>query len=207
MRILYHIFALYDNIGAMTIYSDDKQLMRCIREGDIKAFDNLFRRYYPKLLAYATQFVDGPEAENVVQDIMLSLWERRLEINLKHSVSTYLHSAVKNKCYTLITRGHVKEKVVSAIRLSLIEEALDTDPYTLRELGINLQKAICDLPDHLRTTFELSRLEGKKYAEIAEIQHVSVKTVEYRVAQAIRILRTRLSDYLPLLGLLLTLDN
>lgn len=187
--------------------SDDKQLMRCIKGGDINAFDNLFRRYYPKLLAYATQFVDGPEAENVVQDIMLSLWERRKDINLKHSVSTYLHSAVKNRCYTLITRGHVKEKVVSVIRLSMIEEALDADPYTLRELGINLQKAICDLPEHLRITFEMSRIEGKKYAEIAEIQHISIKTVEYRVAQAVRILRVNLADYLPLLGFFLTLDN
>ena len=94
----------------MALYSDDKQLMMSIRNGDIDSFDTLFRRYYPKLLAYATQFVDGPEAENVVQDIMLSLWERR------------------------------------EVRLSLIEEAFDTDPYTLRELGINLQKAICDLP-------------------------------------------------------------
>jgi RNA polymerase sigma-70 factor (ECF subfamily) len=84
------------------------------------------------------------------------------------------------------------------MKLTLIDESIAPCPYTVKELNINLQKAIYDLPDHLRSTFELSRLEGKKYTEIAEIQHISVKTVEYRISQALKILKTRLSEYLTL---------
>ena len=181
----------------MTSYPDDIHLMTEIRSGNKDAFNRLFRRYYPKLLAYATRFVDGQEAENVVQDVMMSVWERRDRIDLRHSTSTYLYSAVRNRCLTLTTRGIVKEKMVSSMRISLIDESI-APSYLVRELNINLQKAIYDLPDHLRSTFELSRIEGKKYTEIAEIQHISVKTVEYRISQALKILRTRLSEYLTL---------
>ena len=85
------------------------------------------------------------------------------------------------------------------MKLTLIDESIALPcPYTVKELNINLQKAIYDLPDYLRSTFERSRLEGKKYTEIAEIQHISVKTVEYRISQALKILKTRLSEYLTL---------
>ena len=148
----------------MTSLTDDIRLMTEMRDGSKTAFNRLFRRYHPKLLAYATLFVDGQEAENVVQDVMLSIWERRQTLTLRHSLCTYLHSAVRNRCLTITARGLVEGKALSAMKLTLIDESIAPPcPYTVKELNINLQKAIYDLPDHLRSTFELSRIEGKKY--------------------------------------------
>lgn len=183
---------------------DDRTLFDRIRGGqDTKAYDVLFRRYYPVLLCYASQFVLSEDAENIVQDVLLYLWEKRSRINLKFSLSTYLHSAVKNRCYTLISRNDTRGRIISEVRLSIIEEAGTLNEYDIRELRTKLYSAINALPPNLREAFEKSRFEGLTYKEIAAKLSVSPKTIEYRVAQAIRMLRTSLVDYLPFLLLIL----
>ncbi len=188
--------------------SEDKILFDRIKNGrDTDAYDKLFRRWYPSLVAYACNFVDDPDAENAVQDVMLTLWEKASGINIKESVSSYLFTCVKFKCLNLIGRGQVKEKVVSAIRMSIMDSTMDTDFYTIKELSVKLQSALCELSDVQRQAFEMNRFDNKTYEEIAREQGVSVKTVEYRISQAIKKLRETLKDYLPLLALLLAIPH
>ncbi|MBI2615354.1 MAG: sigma-70 family RNA polymerase sigma factor, partial [Gemmatimonadetes bacterium] len=66
-----------------------------------------------------------------------------------------------------------------------------------QEMDVALAQAVAQLPDRCREAFELSRLHGLKYAEIAQVLEISVKTVEAQMGKAIRVLRERLAPWLP----------
>ena len=79
------------------------------------------------------------------------------------------------------------------------KENYDLDPVYMKELMKLTEEAIERLPPQYREFFVLHRFEGKSYKEIADFLCVSPKTVDYRIQQALKLLRIRLKDYLPLL--------
>ena len=89
----------------------DKQLYISMQQGNKKAFDTLFIRYYAMLCAFARSFVSLEDAEEVVQDTMLQIWENRKINHIDSSVHHYLFKAVKNKCYTLMTRNSLRFQI------------------------------------------------------------------------------------------------
>lgn len=86
----------------------DKQLYISMQQGNKKAFDTLFIKYYAMLCAFARSFVSLEDAEEVVQDTMLQIWENRKTNHIDSSVHHYLFKAVKNKCYTLMTKNSLR---------------------------------------------------------------------------------------------------
>lgn len=164
------------------------------------AFCTLYRKYYRSLTAFAMHILESrEEAENTVQDVMMDLWKRRKSININISVSSFLYSAVKNKCITRKNHGQVDKKYISSLRLSMLEDGFLEyhDFYSHREIRIILQKTLDAMPEAQRTAFKLSRVEARSYNEIAEMTGVSEKTVEYRISQALRKLRLALADFMP----------
>lgn len=181
---------------------EDKYLYDRMKQGDSSAFDTLFRRHYPALCAYAGRFVRPSDAENIVQDVMLNLWEKRGETVIRNAFTTYLYTSVKNRCVNLINRGIVMEKVLNAVQLSMRDQFENPELYIHGELTGKLSEALAKLPETYRSAFEKNRFDNMSYKEIAQESGVSVKTIEYRISQAIRLLRVELKEYLPLLALL-----
>ena len=175
---------------------DDRQLFQLIRQGDKDAFDRLFRRWYPQLVVYASRFITREEAENAVQDVMLKVWRSAAATSVPDTVSTYLHTAVRNRCLNIISRQKTHERYNSTVRLSIMESVDNYEYISARELGAALGKALGALSEEQRHTFEQSRLRGLKYSEIAEADGVSAKTVEYRISQALKKLRLALAEWL-----------
>lgn len=175
---------------------NDRQLFELIRKGNRGAFDSLFRRWYPQLVAYACRFVSREDAENVVQDVMLALWKRASVISITSSLSSYLHSAVRNRCLNILDRQQNLERYNSAVRLSVMEVADSHGYASARELSALLGKALGELSEEQRRTFESTRLRGLKYSEAAAEEGVSVKTIEYRMSQALKKLRLALADWI-----------
>ena len=177
------------------IQTDKVLLERICKKSDMAAFDMLFRRYYPLLQAYASQFVDWDNAGSVVQDVMLYLWEKRSSINVRNSVSTFLYTAVKYNCLSLINRGLIGRKVMDSLRLSLIEEVEPVDfDKNVYKIQRRLDSVLEKLPEPQRIVFRMNRFEGLSYKKIASELGVSVKTVEYRMSQALEKLRDGFSD-------------
>ncbi|MBO6170125.1 MAG: RNA polymerase sigma-70 factor [Bacteroidales bacterium] len=176
--------------------NSDIELFRRIGRGDRYAFDSLFRKWYPSLVAFAEGFLEREEAENAVQDVMMRLWSGAAGIELRSSVSSYLFTAVRNRCLNAMERREIQQKYISAVRLSIMEAVAPTDLHSMKEINIHLQSSLRELPPEQREAFELSRFEGLKYEEIAARTGVSVKTVEYRISQALKTLRAALSDWL-----------
>ncbi len=177
----------------------DRQLYIGIKNGDKKAFDELFRRHYAGLCAFAAQIVPLSEAENIVQDIFLSVWEKKDGITLQHNISTYLYASVRYKCLTLNSRNDTKARVYDMLYSTFADNKVENDGLFIKELSAKLHEALDALPEKYRVAFMKNRFEDMSYKEIAKAENISVKTVEYRISQALKLLRVSLADYLPLL--------
>ena len=184
--------------------------------GDEQAFDTVYKQYYRGLCAFASQYVTVPESEEIVQDVMMWLWENRKSLVADMSLKSLLFTIVRNKCLNTISHIQVKQQVHERLYAKFQEQFENPDFYigelmalaskAIRELPDEYRKAfeaIRELPDEYRKAFEMNRFEEMTYNEIAERTGVSPKTIAYRISQALKILRTKLKDYIPLLVWLL----
>ena len=171
---------------------------RNIRTLDEDKFSWLYVEYYPAMLAYARNFVTPDDAEEVVQDVMVWLWENRKTVEIKTSLKSYLFRSVRNCCMNRIAHGQAQQRLRKAIFERIQPFYEDTDNYTSEELIKKVEEAFGHLPASYRITFEKSRFEDKTYSEIATELDISVKTVEYRISKALKQLRFELKEYLPL---------
>lgn len=186
-------------LSKLTDNITDEVLFEKIRAGDVKAFDILFMRYYPLLCAYAKQFVDFDDGQEIVQDVMVWFWENSSMQVIESSPKSYLFRAVKNRCLTLINRNELKQRVVGSMYENQQSQYEDPDFYVVEELTRNIEAALSRLPESYREAFEMNRFQSMTYNEIAEKLNVSSKTIDYRIQQALKLLRVELKDYLPLL--------
>lgn len=178
----------------------ESELLTRLLEGERQAFDEIFTRYYTSLCAYANLYVRQTEvAENIVQDLMLWLWENRLELQIRGALSHYLFTSTKNRCLTYLSREALRSNRLSDLRVDVADTFGVPDFYQLEELRQNIRRAVEELPEPYREAFEMNRFENRTYKEIAEELGISAKTVDYRIQQSLKILRVKLKDYLPLI--------
>jgi RNA polymerase sigma-70 factor (ECF subfamily) len=168
-----------------------------LRRGDEAAFDVIFRRWYEPLCGYASRLTDGDmdEAEDLVQQVFVKLWEQRERLNIAWSLKAYLFKTVHNAALNRLRAANTRFKYLE-VNASQLENANVPPDDTASELNERLQKALDLLPPQCRLVFELSRFEELKYREIADQLGISIKTVETQMGKALRILRLQLADYL-----------
>lgn len=165
-------------LSKITDIITDEVLFEKIQAGDVKAFDILFMRYYPLLCAYAKQFVDFDDGQEIVQDVMVWFWENSSMQVIESSPKNYLFRAVKNRCLTLINRNELKQRVVSSMYENQQSQYEDPDFYIVEELTRNIENALSRLPETYREAFKMNRFQSMTYNEIAEKLNVSSKTVD-----------------------------
>ena len=180
---------------------DDSSLIQLLQKGDSQAFENIFRKYYPILCAYARRFVEEEDAEEVGQDTMIWLWEKRQELQIETSLSQYLLKAVYHRALNLIAKQEATRRIETVFYTHHQEMNLDLNEYAIQELSVRIQQAVAALPETYRDTFIMHRFKGMSHKEIAELLEVSPQTVNYRISQATKLLRQQLKDYLPLVVL------
>lgn len=177
----------------------DTSLLTAMQNGDRSAFDMLFQKYYSVLCAYCYRFVRLEDAEEIVQDVMLWLWENRERPIIEYSLKQYLFKAVYHRCMTRIVQNEVKQRADTAYHERMSAMLQDVDIYQINELSRHIQKAINELPPAYKEAFIMHRFRNLSYKEATELLNVSPKTVDYRIQQALKILRVKLKDYLPLI--------
>jgi RNA polymerase sigma-70 factor (ECF subfamily) len=176
---------------------DERELLVRLRAGEEAAYDAIFRQWYAPLVATTTALLrDGGPAEEVVQDVMLELWRRRESITFETSIRAYLFQATRNRALNYLRRQRVEARGEGTIAASMpTPEPADSEAREA-ELNIAIQSAIASLPDRCREVFELSRIQGLKYAEIATELGISVKTVEAQMGKALRVMREQLAPWI-----------
>lgn len=167
------------------------------------ALEKLFRDYYTPLCTFC-QYKFGFEldtAKEAVHTGFIRLWENKDTISAESSVKAYLSKIVTNICLDMLKHDKVKQVHAKQVtQTTSIGSSLQSyNTAELRQLIIDIEHAVGELPDQMRKIFELSRNEGLKYAEIADVLGISVKTVETQMSRALVKLRQKLSPYLTVL--------
>lgn len=166
-------------------------------------FSNIYLTFYPQLVRFATVFVVYEEdAENLIQDLFMGLWERKESLSSIENMNAYMFKLAKNKCLDHIKHKIVKERFVANAQ-SFYEQELTLKMQSLECFDIELaseervekvvSKAINSLPPKCREIFILSRYDGLKYKEISEKLNISVNTVETQMCIALKKLRNSVS--------------
>ena len=173
-------------------------LLSKLQQGDKKAFNALFRKYYPTLCAYTHRFVDLEDAEEIVQDVMLWLWENREILLIESSLSQYLLKMIYHRALNRIAQKEVKYRADTLFYEKNQAMIYDVDFYQIEELTKRIHTAIAALPESYREAFIMHRFKDMSYKEIAELLNISTKTVDYRIQQALKLLRKELKEFLSL---------
>ena len=186
---------------------NNKSIVNALRTGDEKVFNAAYRYYFRRLCAFCSQYVnEQEEIEEIVQDTMMWLWENRTALMPELTLKTLLFTIVKNKSLNRISHIEVKRKVHQEIEEKYKEEFTNPDFYMFNELFALYEDALKKLPADYREAYEMNRNRLMTHKEIAEELQVSPQTVNYRIGQALKLLRVTLKDYLPLFALYLGSD-
>ncbi len=162
-----------------------------IKDGDEKAFEQVFKENYLHLVAFANSFLhDIDNAENIVQNIFVKLWDNRKQYKIS-SIKGYLMIAVRNSCNNEIKRIYHERTYKHSIEH---EELIDNIKFSDSLVMDKISTIINQLPEQRRKIFKLNRLEGLKYREIATKLNISPKTVEIQMGKALKFLRENLLE-------------
>ncbi len=177
---------------------DDRELLQRIRRGEEQAFDVLFRQYYAALVGFTESLLRSRAvAEEIVQDVMLEVWRRRETLEIDLTWRSYLFRAARNRALNDLRHARVAQNAEPYVRGPESVEASSPAELDARELDREFRRVLASLPDPVRDVFQMSRRDGLTYNEIASALGVSVKTVEARMARALKELREQLADWLP----------
>jgi RNA polymerase sigma-70 factor (ECF subfamily) len=185
--------------------NDNKQIVSALNEGHESVFDAVYRHYFKKLCAFCTQYIpDLEETEEIVQETMVWLWENRLTLKAELTLKSLLFTIVKNKALNRISHYEIKQKVHEEIHQKYESTFENPDFYDQDELFRMYRQTLEKMPKDIRETFLMNRDRSLTHKEIAAILNVSPQTVNYRIGQALKMLRQALKDYLPFWSILLS---
>jgi RNA polymerase sigma-70 factor, ECF subfamily len=180
---------------------DDSEILGRLRGEETtaqSAFDDLFRSSYARLVRMGMAVVrDQAVAEELVQDVLLELWRRRTQIALDVPLQAYLIRATRNRALNHVR--HVKVEQRGAVLAAADNPRAPAAAHEAEagELDAAYRRALDDLTPRCREVFEMSRVQGLRYSEIAASLGISVKAVEAHMGKALRSLRERLAAWLP----------
>ncbi|WP_179414620.1 RNA polymerase sigma factor [Mucilaginibacter sp. E4BP6] len=174
---------------------NDQELIALLREGNAAAYTELFDRYQPILYVYARKSTgDRDTAADIVQDVFISLWDKRESFRYEASLLTYLYSAVRYQFFNLLDKQKVRADYAASLQQDAAEGSPMTDNYMReKEMSRLIEQAVDALPANLREVFLLSQRANMTAAEIAELYGVSEKTIKNRLSLAIKQLRLKLN--------------
>ena len=164
-------------------------------------FDEFYVTYYARMRRFASAYMSVEDAENVVQDVFLYLWENRESIEIHTNTDAYVFTLIRHKCLDYLKHKAVEEEYAREYLLSISSlEKLETTLESGVDIATIVSEAIGQLPPRCREVFMLCRIEGKTYKEVAEILSISNKTVENQMNIALKKLKSELKDYLPVIS-------
>tara|TARA_R110002050_G_scaffold300825_1_gene473713 strand:- start:15513 stop:16100 length:588 start_codon:yes stop_codon:yes gene_type:complete len=180
---------------AIREYNPDYSLIDDLRNGDLEAFDLIFKKYGDKLFGFALTYLKSrEETEELVQNVFLKLWENRKNLKKKSSLKSYLFTIAYHNMCRLFREKQIHEKFTNEIfafgdRIFNLDEQLDYKS-TLEQVNRLIDK----LPEKQRVIFLKSRKEGKSSKEIADEMNLAPRTIDNQISMAIKFLRKNLPE-------------
>jgi len=179
---------------------NEEQLVRNLSKGSILAFNTLFRFYSGKLYRFINGYLRSPEeSEEVVQEVFLTLWEKRTELKDELSLRSYLFTIAFNVVKKHFrSKSYLKKYLDSGLWSDINMDTTGTIDYD--SVYSFIKDLIESLPERRKEIFIRSRFEGMSIAEIAQELGISHKTVENQITAALKFLRQNLDrEFFPVL--------
>ena len=190
-----------------TTFNTDQQILEHLAKNDVQAFDFLYNKYFSKLYGAVYKRLQNRElTEEVVQELFISLWERRGVLTISTTIETYLFSSVKYLVIAQYKKNNLFEKYSNSLNPEVNDTNFTEQVIAFDELNAAYQNSLKLLPERCREIFLLKRT-GLSQREISEKMDISEKTVENQMTKALKILREALSDYTVLVVLWLYFPN
>ncbi|WP_343330743.1 RNA polymerase sigma-70 factor [Polaribacter staleyi] len=176
-------------------FKDNTLLILSLKKGNKKAFSYLIDTYHHSLCVYANSLINNHiQADDVVQNVFVKLWEKRKSINESYSLKSFLYKAVYNE---FIDQYRKTQSVlrIEKVYVDYINTIIDSGSEEDNEKLISLvNDSIQQLPPKCKQIFELSKSEGLSNIEISEYLNVSIKTVEFHITNAFSIIRKKIKN-------------
>ena len=165
------------------IFENETLLLAALKLDSHEAFLQIFRKYYPDLVLFASRFIlDSETCEDIVQEAFIKIWTNRKILEIR----TSLRNEIKHRKVRTLYQDTYHEMIL----------ALPADEHIFyTELNDAMQKLLSQLDPEVLETYSLSRTHHLKYTEIAEKLNISVRTVEARVSKAVKFLQKNLKGY------------
>lgn len=165
-----------------------------INAREIEAFKEIYDRYYRTLVVYAANFIeDGDVGEDLVQEIIINIWENRMTFTSLSLFNSYLYNAVRNASLNYLKHQGVADKYMEY--LSHTYSPIEEESVNDEEIYRLLFELVDRLPQRCREVF-LLYMEGKKNEEIAGMLHLSIETVKTQKKRAMAFIRGNLDKAL-----------
>ena len=176
---------------------DDELFIRKALENNLRlGVELLYKRYFQPMCTHAVKFVGSREvAEDLVSEIFFQFYSNKTFLEITTSYRLYLFRTVRNRAYNYL-RWDLSRKadLTEASQKSNPDEQQPDQISQFEELYHDLEEAVNKLPIERRRIYLMQKFEGKKYREIADELHLSVKTVDVQLNRANQYIRNLLKD-------------
>ncbi len=176
-----------------TNYISETDWILALKEGDLQAFNELFDRYGKRLYNFSIGYLKSVEnAEEIVQEVFMKIWDNRLELSAQKSIESYLFTIARNGILNTIRKSKSEQAYLNYVKINPEKNVLLDEELNFNELKKAYHEAIEQLSPRRKEIFLLSREQALSNAEIAEKMSISVKTVENQMTTAISEIRRNL---------------
>lgn len=174
----------------------DKEVLRALKTGDEKAFKYLYEQYCQKVYHFARLYnTSSFEVEEIVQEVFVKIWESRDFIDVDKNFEGYLFIITRNFIFNS-SRRHSNESFYQVTVLEALEESYNIEEeLEASDLREHLNTLVNMLSPRQREVYRLSREKNLTYKEIAYNLHISEKTVERHISDALKFLKKNLLFY------------
>ena len=171
----------------MDLQSDEILLGR-IKNNDQAALDALHNKYYDSLSVFAYGYIKSFDiVQEIISDVFLKVWLLRVKIDSQINCKTYLYTSVKNQSLNYLKKKSLPlYEDVFHINKEASEVYNSDATFNLEETQNIIDEILNGLPTQRRRIFELNRIDGLKYKEIAEILSITVDTVQKQMTEAVK---------------------
>lgn len=185
-----------------------------LKEGMPSAYEELFKQTFPRMLGYCRLFIrDQAQANDLVQECFVKLWEKRSTIRSTQSIESLLFVMLRNKCLNFLRdqKLNVNDKNINLIEENELQHLYQLDFIGMEEKSVEeklieaIRESVEKLPEKRKLVFMKTKIEGKKNKEVAEELGISVKAVEKHLHQAKEQIRTEMLKEFPLLSILIAI--
>lgn len=171
----------------------DIKILEALRDGNHKAFETVFVSYYNRIRNFIFGYLkSGPDAEELAEELFVTLWTNRQSIDVSKSFHSYLHTMARNASINFLKQKYLHDACLTQIQTLESGSTLEED-LIAKEMGLFIDQVVEKMPEQRKRIYELSRNEGLSNTEIAERLQTTKRNVESQLSLALKEIRKSIS--------------